>query len=209
MNDYQSLLESLGRTAPDNDQEISTKILEQRGADKVPLSAWFEAFMRTEDYQDELEATFWPRQARQPARPGKTAIIVDLSRHMFDASKEITPADRACFLALALKCEEKAIFIGAESLTYIQPTESLYSIEEIHRDFERGDRPLSEWFDALNERGDYNSVVFLTNRLSPGPRMLGYKQNVMINVSGKIFKDYTKGRWKYLAGRFPTLLRRI
>ena len=205
---YIDVLRSLGTDTPASREAV----LEQRGAERAPLCEYFYAYMRAPEMREEIDLVFWARQAQQESIPGRTAIVVDLSARCHKPARHqhgATPAEVAAFMALALRCEEKAIFLGADNLVHVPISESLTEIFKIQEHRETGRRLVAEWLTSILWNMEVDRIILLTGYPGHLPNLSTDTPLIEFNTASDQFKRETWNGWTKLRRMGPRSFEKI
>ncbi len=203
---------------------VRDAILARKGAHNVLPFRYVAAARYAPQYEPALDEALCAAVEALPILPGKTAVLVDVSRSMDDplsAKSDLTRIDAAAALASIIHGDIR-VFTFSNDVVEVPPRRGMAGVETISRSQSHQGTRLFDAVAAVNREVEYDRIVIVTDeqatdpsryslgwiqgatKAMPMPKGRGYIINVAGNANGVSF-----GPWVSISGFSENVLRFI
>ena len=196
----------------------------KNGADKVLPFRYVAAARAAPRFEPEIDAALCEAVAGSAPLPGKTAVMVDVSRSMderLSAKSDMKRIDAAAALASVINGDMR-VFSFSDNLVEVPPRRGMAGVDAVIKSQPHNGTRLFDAVAALNASVKYDRLIVITDeqaeglavrfgtylqgnvKVMPDPAGVGYVINVASNQNGVGY-----GKWHHLDGWSESVIRYI
>lgn len=183
---------------------VRDAIIARRGAQRVLPFRYVAAARAAPQFEPAIDQALGEAIAHLPVLPGKTVVLVDVSRSMdskLSAKSDMTRMDAACALASLINGEVR-MFSFSTALVEVPPRRGMAGVDALRNSQAHGGTELLGAVAAINQNVEYDRLIVITDEQAAfsrgglqSPKGLGYMINVASAQNGVGY-----GAWVHIDG---------
>lgn len=204
-------------------QLVADAIVARKGADMVWPFRYVAAARAAPQLEPFIDQALCEAVASGPRLSGLTAVMVDVSRSMYDklsAKSDMTRMDAAAALGAVIGGDVR-LFSFSDALVEVPPRRGMAGVDAVIKSQVHNGTRLFDAVHEVNQHVKYDRLIVITDEQANGPSVFGYRiqgtrttmpdptaKGYVINVaSNKNGVGY--GRWTHIDGFSEAVIRYI